>query len=136
MHRDNAFEVLSSFIAIILILGIMGISYLSSEFVDRYLGINGFGPERYYSVLVTNKHVDAQKDSSSYMVTTSYDGAPKVFEVDNGVRLGIWNADEIYGLIVIGERYCFVAKGNEVTNFWRQQYPYILKVQKGGCNGT
>jgi len=124
-----------SCLSLIMVIVIVAVWYFFMTGIDQSLGIGGFGPTRQYSVLVTNKHIDAQRDSSSYMVTTFYDGAPKVFEVDNGVRLGIWNADEIYGLIVIGERYCFVAKGNEVTNFWYQQYPYILKVQKGECNG-
>ncbi len=134
MNREpSLFE---SFLSLIAVVVIAVVWYFFMSGIDQLLGVGGFGPTRQYSVLVTNKHVDAQKDSSSYMVTTIFNDAPKVFEVDNGVRLGIWNADEIYGLIVIGERYCFVARGNEVTNFWLQQYPYILKVQKGECYGT
>lgn len=93
------------------------------------LGVEGHGPVRQYDVVVVSKHIDAQKDSSSYMVN----GDTQTFEVDNGPLLGMWNADVVYGQIIVGERYCFTAKGNQVTDWWWQQYPYILEVVKGGC---
>lgn len=96
---------------------------------SQAMGINGFGPERQYDVTIVSKHIDAQKDSSSYMVV----GDTQTFEVDNGTLLGMWNADEVYGKIVVGQRYCITAKGNQVTSWWWQQYPYILKSKPGGC---
>lgn len=105
---------------------------LGSCVAHPMLGVNGYGPEKTYDVTIVSKHIDAQKDSSSYMVN----GDTQTFEVDNGILLGVWNADVVYGQIIVGERYCITAKGNRVTNFWMQQYPYILEVKQGGCDGT
>lgn len=105
---------------------------LGSCVAGPVLGVDGYGPINTYSVTVVSKHIDAQKDSSSYMVNTNIG----TFEVDNGMLLGVWNADEIYGSILVDHEYCFTAKGNRVTNFWMQQYPYVLKVQKGACDGA
>jgi len=107
----------------------LAIVVLGSCFAGPVLGIDGYGPVNKYSVNVISKHIDAQKDSSSYMVN----GDTQTFEVDNGILLGVWNADVVYGQIIVGERYCITAKGNQVTNFWMQQYPYVLKAVKGGC---
>lgn len=97
--------------------------------INASYGTGGYGPVRQYSVVVVSKHIDAQDDSSSYMVTTDVG----TFEVDNGPLLDVWNADVIYGNIVPGQHYCFTAKGNTVTNWYMQQYPYIQKVVPGGC---
>lgn len=113
---------------IILLIG-LALWWFWFSWQSQALGINGYGPERQYDVVIISKHIDAQKDSSSYMVN----GDTQTFEVDNGTLLGMWNADVVYGQIVVGERYCITAKGNQVTNWWWQQYPYILKAVKGGC---
>jgi len=117
------------FIALLLLLfscaAIVGFNY----WLDVTHGTGGQGPVRQYSVLVVEKHIDAQKDSSSYMVTTDVG----VFEVDNGPLVDVWNADVIYGNILVGNRYCLTAKGNTVTTWYMQQYPYIQKAVPGSC---
>lgn len=128
--RDN-----SGFLAAIFSFGwllFLLAAILGACVADPLLGVGGYGPVNKYSVTVVSKHIDAQKDSSSYMVNTNNG----TFEVDNGMLLDVWNADEIYGSILVDHEYCFTAKGNRVTNFWMQQYPYILKVEKGGCDGA
>ena len=115
--------------ALILLFLCGGLIWVNVAF-DRMLGIGGFGPVNQYSVTVISKHIDAQKDSSSYMVTTDHG----VFEVDNGPLLDVWNADVIYGSILPNQNYCFTAKGNTVTTWYAQQYPYIQKVVPGECD--
>lgn len=111
---------------------VFAVIMLGSCVAGPVLGVDGYGPVNKYSVTVISKHIDAQKDSSSYMVNTDVG----TFEVDNGILLDVWNADEIYGRILVDHAYCFTAKGNRVTNFWMQQYPYILEVKQGECDGA
>lgn len=125
--RDNA-GIFSAVFSIGVLLFLL-VAILGSCVADPILGVGGYGPVRQYDVVIVSKHIDAQKDSSSYMVN----GDTQTFEVDNGILLDVWNADVIYGNILVGERYCIEAKGNQKTDFWMQQYPYILKAVKGGC---
>lgn len=128
--RDNTgcFAAVFSFGWLLFLLAII----LGSCIADPMLGVGGYGPVKTYDVTIVSKHIDAQKDSSSYMVN----GDTQTFEVDNGVLLGVWNADVIYGSLLVGERYCITAKGNQLTNMWYQQYPYVLGAKKGGCDGA
>lgn len=91
------------------------------------LGVNGFGPVRSVTATVVSKHVDVGKETgSSYMVTTDRG----TYEVQNGVILGMWNADTTYGRLQIGKTYNLTVKGNEVVTFYMQQYPYVLKAEE------
>jgi hypothetical protein len=85
-------------------------------------GIGGFGPTREVVALVKEKHIDRSSDSSHYMVITDQGG----FEVDNGLLLGLWNADELYGSIKVDHSYRFVTKGRRWVNVAMQTYPYIV----------
>jgi hypothetical protein len=93
-------------------------------------GVGVFGPTKQLMVTVETKHVDVSGDSdyqrSHYMVTTD----AGVFEVDNGLLLGIWNADEMYGMLKEGRRYVITTEGNRVVNMFFQKYPYIIKVME------
>lgn len=86
-------------------------------------GRGGYGPERVTTATVKSKHVDARDKGSSYMLTTD----KGTFEVDNGILLGLWNADELYGNIEVGKTYEFTTSGRESANMFWQQYPYITK---------
>jgi len=87
-------------------------------------GIYGFGPHNTVEATVKNKHVDNAGRASHYMVTTD----KGTFEVQNGMMLNTWNADEIYGRIEIGKKYRFSTKGNKVVNPIIQEYPYIINL--------
>ena len=113
---------LSSLMAVLLtVLLVVGlpIAYVAS-------GCGSFGPTKVHDVTVTRLYVDAGGDYSAYMVGTD----KGVFEVDNGVFLGLWNADELYAVLKEGRRYRITTKGNKVLGFWLQQYPYITKIQE------
>lgn len=96
------------------------------------LGIGGMGPARTLDkVTVQRMWVDTSSDGDSghtshYMVATDCG----VFEVDNGLVLGIWNADEIYGRLKEGHSYRIRTQGNRVVGFWWQEYPYITHVEE------
>jgi len=89
-------------------------------------GVGGFGPTAYHTVTVKSKHVDLRSDSSHYMVVTDQG----VFECDNGILLGIWNADELYGQLQDGKTYYITTKGKKHANILLQEYPYIVKVEE------
>lgn len=92
-------------------------------------GIGGMGPTNNVTATVISKHVDTEgvsgDVSSSYMVVTDNG----TFEVDNGLLLELWNADELYGVIQIGKTYTFTTKGNRYTNMFIQVYPYIVNFE-------
>jgi hypothetical protein len=92
------------------------------------MGTHGFGPENTYTITVTKTYVDhsgsGDSSKSHYMVSTDQG----VFEVNNSIINGIYNADEIFGQIKEGKKYEIVAKGRKVTNMFFQQYPYIIKL--------
>lgn len=91
-------------------------------------GAPPFGPERMETVTVTRLYVDVsgskETTSSHYMVATD----KGVFEVNNSIILGIWNADEIYSQLESGKTYNVKLKGNKLVNFLFQRYPYIIEV--------
>lgn len=92
------------------------------------MGVGGFGPENMVTCKVISKHVDVQKSSDSssshFMVGTD----KGTFEVDNGLFLRVWNADEIYGRLEIGKTYTLKTKGAKVVNMFIQEYPYIVAI--------
>ena len=90
-------------------------------------GIGGFGPTNIVEATVTRLYVDAAGEQGSHYMVATNQG---VFEVDNGLLLWIWNADEIYGALQTGKTYRFTTKGNKVVNFMFQEYPYIVKAQE------
>jgi len=87
---------------------------------------HGLGTISELTVTIEDKYVDTSSskegNSSSYMVSTD----KGVFEVNNGIFLGIWNADEIYSSLKKGKTYNVQVKGKKVVNFIMQQYPYII----------
>ena len=95
--------------------------------IPIFLGVNGWGPINYVEATVNRTYVDisgkGENKASHYMVATDNG----VFEIDNGIVLGMWNADELYGQLKEGQRYLFTTKGNKVVGFWYQEYPYIIK---------
>ncbi len=90
------------------------------------LGVGGCGPTNVVvNATIESKHVDSG-EVSSYMITTN----KGTFEVDNGIFLGVWNADEIYGSMNVGKKYTITTKGNKYVNFFMQEYPYIVKASQ------
>lgn len=91
-------------------------------------GAGSFGPTRSEEITVTRLYVDYSggkySQSSHYMVGTD----KGVFEVNNGLFLGLWNADELYSKLKEGQRYRITTEGNKVVGFWLQSYPYITAV--------
>ena len=53
-----------------------------------------------------------------------------VFEVDNGLWLGVWNSDELYSKLIQGHKYHITTKGNKWVNMFFQEYPYVVAVQE------
>jgi hypothetical protein len=93
-------------------------------------GAGSFGPTNHKSVTVTRLYVDhsgsGDSAASHYMVGTDNG----VYEVANGLLLGIWNADELYSRLREGGKYRITTEGNKVVGFWMQEYPYITAVQE------
>jgi hypothetical protein len=98
------------------------------------LGIGGFGPTNEHTVTVQRLYVDysgsGDSQSSHYMVGTDNG----VYEVDNGILLGLWNADELYSRLHEGKTYEITTKGNRVVNILYQKYPYIVAVKELPAN--
>lgn len=86
-------------------------------------GVGGCGPTNSVQhATVQRLWVDnLGKGGSAYMVGTD----KGVFEVDNGIMLGMWNADEVYGSLHQGKTYDFVTKGRKIQSFFMQEYPRI-----------
>jgi len=82
----------------------------------------GTGPTNNLVVTVESKHIDTSHKESHYMVVTDK-GA---FEVANGLFLGIYNADEVYGHMQQGKTYAVTTKGVRMVNLFMQEYPYIV----------
>jgi len=98
------------------------------------LGVGGFGPTETQVVTVSKTYIDVSgsgKDASSHYIVATDKGS---FEVDNGVLLGIWNADDIYGKIVTGKTYKITTMGKRYQNFFMQEFPYIVKVDTAGAS--
>ncbi len=107
---------------VVLILAIL-IPFLA---IDYAYGVNGFGPEKERVVIVERLYVDGGK-SSHYMVGTD----KGVYEVSNLMfPIQIWNSDEIYSSLKVGEKYNIKTKGNKILNWYFQEYPYIIEVKE------
>lgn len=98
--------------------------------IGPILGTGGFGPENTVQATVTRCYVDVSgsgdHSESHYMVSTD----KGIFEVNNGIFLGVWNADELYGSLIPGKTYIFTTKGRKVVNFFFQEYPYIIAARE------
>lgn len=112
------------FFVVIVFLGILFMAFSVG------MKTGGMGPSNTVIVTVDGKHVDTsstgKSSSSHYMVNTD----KGVFEVDNGMMLGVWNADEIYGSLKIGKTYSIVTKGEKIVTWYAQEYPYIVSVRE------
>jgi hypothetical protein len=101
-----------------------------------FIGAGGWGPTISREVTVTRTYVDysgsGDNKESHYMVATD----EGVFEVGNGILLGLWNADELYGKIQGGKRYRLTTKGNRVVGMFWQEFPYIVQVEPLEDKGT
>lgn len=90
------------------------------------LGVKGFGPIDIKEVTVQRLYVDGGK-SSHYMVGTNQG----VYEVDNILwPVQVFNSDEMYSQLEVGKTYTIKVKGNKVINWFVQEYPYIIEIQK------
>jgi hypothetical protein len=130
MNKKNSKSTFS-FVELMIVLSIVGL-VMAILFPLGYRiakGAGSFGPTRTEEITVTRLYVDYSggKDSQSshYMVGTD----KGVFEVDNGLFLGLWNADELYARLKEGQRYRVTTEGNKVVGFWLQSYPYITAVE-------
>ena len=106
---------------IALIPKMMGGGSLVAPFIDA----GGFGPEKTLVLTVKEKHVDASEQSHYYLTSTE----EEVFEIDNGYMLKVWNPDEIYGRMIVGETYKVTTKGVKTIWWLVQEYPYIVKAE-------
>jgi hypothetical protein len=98
---------------------------------QKKMGIGAWGPDNtVVGALVERTYVDfsgsGEKKESHYMVVTD----KGIFEVNNGFGLGVWNADELYGRLKVGQTYDLSTKGNKVTTWFSQEYPYIVDVRR------
>jgi len=89
-------------------------------------GVGGLGKHDTVTCIVKSKHIDTRGGKSHYMVTTTQG----TFEVDNGPALGVWNADEIYGNILVEHKYLFEIAGAKFVNPIAQYYPYIIRAEE------
>ena len=93
--------------------------------INFSLGVRGFGPEDTRQVTVQRLYVDGGS-SSHYMVGTD----KGVYELDNILfPVQIYNCDELYSKLEVGKTYTVKVKGNKVTNWLVQQYPYIIEIK-------
>jgi prepilin-type N-terminal cleavage/methylation domain-containing protein len=126
-HSKSAFTLVEVMIALVIVGLLLAIAFPLAYSISKGAGV--FGPTRSDEITVTRLYVDYSggKDSQSshYMVGTD----KGVFEVDNGLFLGLWNADELYARLKEGQRYRVTTEGNKVVNFWTQSYPYITAVE-------
>lgn len=90
---------------------------------EVWLGVGGWGPKVDRDVTILHTYVDHGEEDSHYMVGTDAGS----FEVANGIMLGVWNADDIFGSIKEGHRYRITTSGNRYANIVLQEYPYITR---------
>lgn len=117
---DHKFDVFAG----VLVIGVLVIAFVQGCIVPVTCGINGFGPIRQQDITVNRLYVDHEEKKSSYMVGSDNG----VFEVDNGVLLGVWNADELYASLKEGKTYHVTTKGNKRVGLFWQEYPYIISI--------
>lgn len=112
--------------------GILGITVMaivimlgSVVLFDYGYGVSGFGPEVTRQVTINRLYVDSGK-ASHYMVGTD----KGVYEISNHlIPIQLFNCDELYSKLEVGKTYTVKLKGNKVTNWFMQQYPYIIEVR-------
>lgn len=102
------------------------ITIFGSMFLLWYsLGVKGFGPEYVNTVTVQRLYVDGGS-SSHYMVGTD----KGVYEINNILfPVQLFNCDELYSKLEVGKTYNVKVKGNKVTNWLMQEYPYIIEAK-------
>jgi hypothetical protein len=131
MRVTNTSRSAFTYVEVFICLTILAI--IAAAFVPLFIRVTGgagiFGPTRTVEVKVGRMYVDysgsGDSRSSHYMVGTDQG----VYEVDNGLFLGVWNADELYAKLKEGGRYRVTTEGNKVVGFWTQSYPYITAVE-------
>ncbi len=107
-------------LAIVLLLGIF-------LFQGLHRALQPDPPARLVTAEVIKTWVDTDHRTSHYMVATT----AGVFEVANGIRTGIYNADEIFGLLRPGQTYTFTLRGQKRLGPGIQDYPFILSARPG-----
>lgn len=114
----NKFAVVGAFIVFLLIGYLLSAAY----------GVGGFGPTVTQDVTVFRTYIDigGEKKTESHYVVVTDKGS---FEVDNGLLLGMWNADDIFGQMQQGKKYRITSKGKRYQNMFMQEFPYIIKVE-------
>jgi|GEM_PF-3429728 hypothetical protein len=112
---------------IVVFIGLFIVIFLLVVLVSYTIGIGGFGLTNVLDVTVSRTYVDVggtKDDPESYYVVVTDKGS---FEVDNGILLGIWNADDLFGQIKEGHKYRITTKGKRYQNWFMQELPYIIK---------
>lgn len=129
-------------VVLTIVLGGLFLWWIVSVATFNYrMGVGAWGPEQTVRFTIQRFNTDNSGESSHYMVYAT-DG--QVFEVDNGLWLGVNNADEIFGWMKQGGTYCATARGNKVLGRYpsqfftlTQEYPYLTKVwaapEGSGC---
>ena len=109
----------------LLVLAIVGIMLGMAVGFKGCFGVGGCGPvNNPKHCKIVRLWVDNLGESgSAYMVSTD----KGVFEVDNGIMLGMWNADRLYGSLQVGHVYDFKTKGKTVEFCCMQEYPRIVE---------
>lgn len=99
---------------------------IGSMFLLWYsLGVKGFGPEYVNTVTIQRLYVDGGS-SSHYMVGTD----KGVYEINNiTFPVQLFNCDELYSKLEVGKTYNVKIKGNKVTSWLVQEYPYIIEIK-------
>lgn len=129
---DKAFDAMMDWIVDHPVTGILGIITTtivimvgSVVLINYSNGVNGFGPEYVNNVTINRLYVDGGR-SSHYMVGTD----KGVYEIKNFLYpVQLFNCDELYSKLEVGKTYLVKIKGNKVTNWYMQQYPYIIEVR-------
>lgn len=104
--------------AIVLVIAFIALPIIQGTYV--------WGPTRTHEVVINTLYVDRGSESSHYMVGTD----KGTFEIDNGLLIGMWNADELYSKLSVGKRYRIVAEGNKFVGMFWQYYPYVTDVKQ------
>lgn len=107
---------------------LIAIAFVALTTTTMFIGIGGWGPTNTADVTIIRTYVDVRKSGdniqSHYMVSTDQG----IFEIDNGILLGLWNADGLYGKLKPGVIYHITTKGRKIVNILIQEYPYIVRV--------